>query len=96
MYSISLENVPTISLSEFMKSRKENNGSVGHTPSFQVPDPSTATTGSDSVNSHKTIAKGNSNSSSDEQLPTQLSSYAKAENLYSQLQQQAWLDQLKS
>ncbi|MBT2774197.1 hypothetical protein J7J47_18385 [Halomonas sp. ISL-60] len=88
MYSISLENVPTVSLSEFMKSRKENNGSVGHTPSFQMPVHSSETT--DSVNSQKTSAKDNSNGSD-----TQISDYAKAEKLYSQLQQQAWLDQLK-
>lgn len=96
MYSISLENVPTISLSEFMKSRKENNGSVGHMPSFQMVEPRTNTTEPGSINSHKTSAKDNSNSSSNEQFPTQLSDYAKAEKLYSQLLQQSWLDQLKS
>lgn len=96
MYSISLGNVATSSLSDFMESRRENNGLAGHTPSFQMLERSTGSIESDLGSTQETSAKKNSESSNYEHLPTQLSDYAKAEELYSQLQQQAWLDQLKS
>lgn len=96
MYSISLKNVPTISLSEHLKSRQENIGPIGYHGLSVLSNPSTTQEESNLARTQQTSAKDNNNSSSNEQFPTQISDYAKAEKLYSQLQQQAWLDQLKS